>query len=276
MLIKSKKKPLVVWAGDLQTGNKNALCPPNIQLDNGDGYIMTKTQRALWTAWTDAWENIKNRRRDVVTIFGGEILDIDAKGRHDEVITRNPESLKRIGVDIIAPALDITKTVIVLRGTEAHTGKSANLDEAMAADITGVDVIKNEETGTFSHWYLRQNIAGYNFDLAHHVSMGTRPWTEKNAANALAAQLIFNYAEWKEPMPDFALRGHVHRVSDSGLNFPIRAITCPCWTFADVFIHRIGAGDRQPQIGLMVIDLETREPEWIRYENRRETPRRIF
>jgi len=106
--------------------------------------------------------------------------------------------------------------------------------------------------------------------------MGTNPRTEKDAANHLAADLVMEYANrWREPLPDFAFRGHVHRYSESGDNFAIRAYIGPCWQGATPFVHRIGKSAGKPEIGLLFLDIAKKELEQIKYEYSREAPDHI-
>jgi hypothetical protein len=226
----------------------------------------------MWDAWIDAWSVVKQRGkgREVVVVFGGEFGDVDEKDRTNHIITKNRTSIKEAVAEAIAPALKCASWAIVIRGTEAHSGLEACFDEQVAQDIVGVDVFGNPDTGDASWWHCRTKIGGKMFDFSHHASMGGLPWTEKNAANKLAELTIRDYTEWGEKQPDWVMRGHVHRVSDSGINYsPTRAVICPAWQLAGPFIHRIGAGGKKPQIGLMLIDLETEQPEWIKYEIKR-------
>lgn len=263
-------KPLVVWAGDLHINSMAALCPPRFRRDGGHANTPPAELRALWDAWLDAWKNVYSRKREVIAVFGGEFADLDAKERTNHIISKNTADIREAVAEALQPALKQAAACIVLRGTEAHSGLEAEFDELVARDIVGVPVIGNEATGEKSWWHLRITIGGKRFDLAHHARMGTSFATEKNAANAIARQVREEYAEWGEPPPDWILRGHVHRVSDSGINYlPTRAVTCPCWSLANPHTHRIGAGGRKPQIGLIVIDTMTAEPEWIRYDIRR-------
>jgi hypothetical protein len=85
--------------------------------------------------------------------------------------------------------------------------------------------------------------------------MGGMPRTERNAANHLAADLIMQYARRKEPLPDFAFRGHVHRVADSSYNYPVRALIGACWQVDTPFVHRIGQSASNPEIGLLFCDV---------------------
>lgn len=267
------KKPIVVWASDIHVNEMSSLCPPEFKRDEGSMYIFSPTIRKMWEAWLDAWDVVKHRGkgREVVVVFGGEFADVDTKSRTNHIITKNRANIKLAVAEAIEPALKIASWVIVLRGTEAHSDLEASMDEEVAQDMTGVDVFQNPLTKEYSWWHCRVKIGGKKFDLAHHVSMGQLPWTERNAANKLAELTLREYISWGEDLPDWVLRGHVHRVSDSGINYaPMRALTSPCWQLNPPYIHRIGAGGRKPEIGLLLIDLEENEVEWIKYEIKRE------
>ena len=262
-----KNKPLVVWASDMHLNDLSSICPPVLKRDSGHEHRSSKDVNELWRCWLDAWEVIRLRRRQVIVVFGGEFADTDMKDRSNHLITRNIADIKAGVMDMIEPALKVAHAVIVLRGTEAHSGREGDFDATIANDITKT-VISDPDTGEKARWYARETIGGKRFDLAHHANMGGARRTEKDAANHIAFDLKQDYAEWGERLPDWALRGHVHRVSDSGINYlPMRVLTAPCWSLnTSPFIHRIGGGQRRPQIGLLVIDTGLNEPERINYE----------
>jgi len=269
-----------VWVSDIHINSKQALCAPQVDLLEGDFYYPNAAQKALLGAWQDAWRQIKEKAegRPIVVAFGGEIIDIDAKKRSNQYITKDPEKALDHGLELIKPVIALAAKVIVIRGTEAHVGNNGAMDEAMAKLINSIkkDVVhKNSVTGEFSWHYFRGFIGGRKFDLAHHVNMGGMPRTERNAANHLAADLMMQYARWKEPFPDFAFRGHVHRVSDSSFNYPIRALIGASWQIATPFIHRIAHGGNKPEIGLLFCDIAKQEVEYIKYDYRREEPEHI-
>lgn len=271
--------PILAWAGDLHINSTVALCVPEFELDDGNYHKNSKAQDALWEAWRDAWGQVRRRAkgREVVTVIGGEAADMMVKHPTLQYITKNRERVEDMSLETLQPALDVTDKLIVLRGTEAHSDMSSNLDEAIAKRIakeyTGIKVIK--DGNRYSHYYARMFIGGRKFDLAHHVSMGNSKRSERDAANHLSADLMMTYSRWGETFPDFAMRGHVHRVSDSSMNFPIRSIVCPSWQLHTSFSHRIGAGPDRPEIGIIVVDPITKEIEWLKYETKREAPKYI-
>jgi len=266
------KKPLIVWASDLHINSLVGLCPPVFRREQGGEHIFSRAQRDLWDCWIDAWKEVNGRKRDVVLILGGDIVDLDIKKRSTQLISRNQAEILQAAGDALAPALERAGEVIVIRGTEAHVGNEGYAEEMLAKDLD--NVFKDGEA--YSWYYCRVKIGGKLFDLAHHVSMGRLPWTERNAANKLASIVIAEYADWGEAKPDWVLRGHVHRVSDSGINFgSTRAVVCPCWSLGGVYEYRLGNGAKKPEIGLMVIDPEKSEPEWLRYAIKRPSPSHI-
>ena len=110
-------------------------------------------------------------------VLNGDIVEKDNKRRTHQIITRNDATLLRIAVSTLKPALEWADAIYVVRGTEAHVGKSAEMEEALAYDIGA------EKDGELhSHWHLRAVAGGVRMDIAHHATMGGMPWTERNAA----------------------------------------------------------------------------------------------
>lgn len=274
MKINSLKDPIVVWAGDIHCNSTVALSAPTAELPDGMAAGQSQDQEKLWLAWRDGWKKIKRLKRNVVVVLGGEICDIDSKDRSDQYITRNPGLAQSNAMLMLEPVFEVANKFIVLRGTEAHSGKSAWTDEGIARQIhkdIKIEVVKN---GSQYSWYEHDFfIGGRKFNLAHHVSMGTSKRTERDAANHLSADLIMSYARSRDPLPHYALRGHVHRNSDSSINYPIHSIIAPCWSLQNSYIHRIGSGNALPEIGLVIVDPIQDKVEWYNYHLKRREPR---
>jgi hypothetical protein len=269
----------VAWVSDLHINSTVAVCVPDFEMDDGNYHGNSKLQNALYSAWSDAWRQVKHKAkgREIVGIIGGEIADNMTTHPSLQFITYNKETIRRMAIETLEPMLKVVNKLIVLRGTEAHTGLSGELDEGIAHDISksykNIKVIKDGKRS--SHYHLRCYIGGRSFDLAHHVGMGSARRSERDAANHLAADLTMDYARHKEFPPDFALRGHVHRHSDSGENFPTRVIISGAWQVHTNFSHRIGAGATKPDVELIYIEPDVKKVERIFYEAKRESPRYI-
>ena len=271
--------PIVVWCSDLHINSTVALCIPDFEMDDGNRHMNSKLQNALFEAWSSGWKQVrqKARGREIVGIIGGEIADNMAKHPSLQFITHDPEVIRRMAVETLEPMLRVVNKLIVLRGTEAHTGLSGGLDEGIAHDIAkSYKKIKVLRDGSrYSNYHVRCYIGGRSFDLAHHVGMGSSRRSERDAANHLAADLIMDYARFGEKPPDFALRGHVHRHSDSADNFPMRVIVSGAWQMHTNFSHRIGAGATRPDIEMIYIDPAIKHVERIHFETKREPPKYI-
>jgi hypothetical protein len=279
-------EPLVIWAGDLHINSTVALCCPEYEKDDGNFHTNSKLQNALWDEWCRSWKYIKQKAkgREIVTIIGGEIADEMIKHPSFQYITHNTDDIRQMAQETLEPMLNVTDSLIVLRGTEAHSGINANLDEGIAREIgsnfSRVSIVKDGKK--FSHWYLKIYIGGRLFDLAHHVTMGNARRTERNAANQLSADLQMDYVrKWADnrqdrfELPDYALRGHVHRYADSGENWPIHSIICPAWQMMTSYTHRISASAQKPDIGLVIIEPAQKEVEVIRYVPKNQKPKHI-
>lgn len=255
-------KTAIIAVGDLHVNSTVALCPPSVNLDDGGTYRSSKKQRALWEAWLDFWGEMG--RLDVdrrIVVLNGDLGELDTKRRSYQIVTPNKATILNMAIDTLLPALDVADGVIVLRGTLAHIGKSAWLEEAIANDIDNTI----HDNGTASFWHFRGEFDGVRFDIAHHASMGRLPWTEKNAGNKVAAVIEARYHEMKAPLPHLALRSHNHRRSDSGRNYQTRAVCMPCWSSHTEFAHRIGQENSIAEIGGDVFICDDGAYKWIDY-----------
>jgi hypothetical protein len=242
----------LLFVSDIHGNNKMSVCPPTVNLENGGTYHCSPNQRWLYERWLEVAEKFKEESKNdqTVLLLNGEIVECDAKNRgaFEQICHTDAETL-RLGADLIDPLAQSADSLYVMRGTFAHSGKAAKLDEAIGEDF---DAVKSPE-GTYSWYHLNLLVDDIKIELAHHGSMGGRPWTQRNAANYLAADVLMTYAVNGEQPPDLTIRGHLHRWADSYDNYPTRAIFLPGFTFFGPFIHRLGKGHNVPEIGAMIV-----------------------
>jgi len=245
---------------------------PTSYWDDGGKYEISDDQRELWRAWQDMLEKvsrIKRWDRPFYLVLNGDLVE-DNFHPTTQTISQNHNDLIKHAVAIFEPLCKIADSVFFIRGTEAHTGLSGELEERLAENFDNVVPSKYAK----SWWHLRAEFGGVKFDISHHASMGSLPWTEKNAANKIAAIIRSSYAELGEKEPQVVIRSHVHRVSDSGINYlPMRAFTLPCWSLFTSYSYRIGAENRPPDLGALLFEIEggeASEPTWILYTVKRE------
>ena len=255
----SKTNAIVV--SDTHINSRVGLCTPLVNLDDGGTYRSSPTQRAIWKAWLDFWQEMERLDGRKILLINGDLGELDDKNRNNQLITRNKATILEMVLNVLKPALDVVDESIIVRGTPAHVGKGAWLEEAIANDLDNVI----HDTDSASWWHFRGRIEGVRFDAAHHGPMGRLPWTEKHAGIKVAMIITARYAEMGAPVPDIAIRSHNHRRSDSGRNFPTKAICTPCWQAATEYVYRIGQENSKADIGGYVLICEDGKYQWIDY-----------
>lgn len=258
------EKSAVIIVGDLHINSKVALSPPSVQLDEGDSHRASPGQRWLWRSWLDFWDQVEEDTKgyERIVVINGDIGELDTKRRSYQIITPNKADIIDMVLTTIEPAIQLADKVYIIRGTQAHTGKSAWLEEAIAKDLDNA-----VHDGSASWWHLRAVASGVRHDIAHHASMGGLPWTEKNAANKIATIIEYRYmVSMEQKPPHITLRSHNHRWNDSGDNFKTRAICLPCWCMPTEYVYRIGKENQLADIGGVVVLCEDGEYEVKKYK----------
>lgn len=251
-------KEAVVFLADLHANSTLALCKPGIYRDDGEVYSLNLIQQWLWRTWGRCLDDIDSLTTGYyrTLILAGDLVDLDTKHRSWQTISRNPATAIDISISILEPVASKYNDVFVVRGTEAHTGKSAWAEEQIAVMLGATP---SPTTSTRSWWHLRARFSGVYFDIAHHASMGGLAWTYANAANKLAMVTMIDHMNWEEKPPDVVVRAHNHQFADSGRTFRTRAVFLPAWQFHTAYLHRIGKANARPHIGACVFLCEDGE-----------------
>ena len=255
---KSKRKVVAV-VNDVHAGGSTAVCPPVVQLDDGGAYQASKVQLWLWQNWHDYWARVAKVRGDdeLYVVFNGDLFDGDHHGTA-QILSRHPEAQSAVlRACMDAPLALEPDKIFVVRGTEAHNGKSNSGEEALARRWRddGLPVVGDPETGTASWWHLRMEVAGTRFDITHHGRTGMRAHTEGSAANLYAHDILLHHVKDGDPPPHLAIRAHYHRFNDSGDACPVRVITNGCWQIGTAYVKKVAA-DSLSHIGGLIVELE--------------------
>jgi hypothetical protein len=225
-----------------------------VNLDDGGTYHLSRTQHELWRAWLDFCQECAALPGRKVVLINGDMGELDTKRRSVQLITANKATILHTVSDTLAPIFDLADRVIVTRGTQAHVGKGAWLEEVIAADL---DHIVKDKTKKTSSWYhIRTTIDGKHIDASHHASMSGMPWGKGNSANNLAHKITWAYmVDMHQPPPDLALRSHNHRLARSE-GFPVEVQYTPAWTSATEFVYRQGYENTLADIGGLIYTIE--------------------
>jgi len=245
-------RKIVATFGDAHGNSTAGLCKPVVNLDDGGTYHANQFQKELWMFYEQDIKFLKEFANNgmlkspapIIGIVGGDMGEGDAKDRSNQLISRNPATITNIAIKNIEPFADICQKLYFLRGTAAHVGKSASLDEQIADNF---DNTARASESVASRWELKLNVDGYHIYASHHPPSMTNP---VNAAMKLR-DLFLSYGE--EP-PDLGLFFHVHHIKDSGESVKPRVISSPCWQVRTEHTHRIPIM-QAPQIGMLIFEI---------------------
>jgi hypothetical protein len=175
---------------------------------------------------------------ELYTVINGDAVDGDIKNRSLQMITRNPASLMEMTADLLQPIAAQSEGLFMIRGTAAHVGPSAHLEESIAKDL---DAVVCPETGAHSWGSLPLEVDGVLLDIAHHpgIGVGRNPWMAHNSIHTLAARVLFEYANDLRQIPNLVIRSHNHTYRDSRDDYRVRAITLPAWTLKTEYINML-------------------------------------
>jgi hypothetical protein len=188
-------------------------------------------------------------------VLGGDLTD----GFHHEtfqVISANPEIQKRIVFECLKPAMALNpEKVLVVRGTAAHVGEQANIEEGIAREL---GAHRNDKEGSYSWWNYYGTVAGLMLKVFHHGKLGQLPWTEQASMQRMAWATRAAYDRAGMKPPELILTGHFHKWGDSGeFSCPTRALMGPGWQGPTQHVHKIdGSGAGLVPVGIWVILVE--------------------
>lgn len=250
---------------DLHVGSTVGLCQSEpVELDDGGTYTPSRLQQWLHANWQDFWKRVEKakRRADGFGVLcNGDLVDGDHHGT-PQIVTRDLNVQLYVLKKLFEPVLALSPTTcVVVRGTEAHVGKGAAMEESFARWVRarGVTVPGDRATGMVSHWHFRGTIGGHVVDAAHHGRMGARPWTRAGVAGNLAAQIVMEAATRGDPIPEVAFRSHYHTHIDTHHMFPTRLLQTPGWQFHTAYAHRV-VPEVLSDIGGLLVSFEPNKP----------------
>lgn len=188
-MLLEKPTDIVVLCADLHINDTVGLCPPEYKRANRDVHLPSVGQRFLWKAWLDVWATVKARKAQtgasVYTVWAGDIGDLN---RHSnaELISTVKKNVQDAMTQAAQPALDVSDYNFVVRGTTAHVGELAELEEQFAADI-GAE--RCTAVGSHTWPVLPLQVGGVSIEVSHRPPCSTRQPQARNLSVARAAGL---------------------------------------------------------------------------------------
>lgn len=265
-------KESVITVSDMHINSTMGLCRPGLYKDDGNELTLNVVQKWLFPTWErfldEALAYTEGTHRNLVLV--GDIGDCDLKDRSLQLMSKNNADMLNMACETLEPLVNACDTSFMIRGTEAHTGQSNWLEEAIASNF---NMEMDDSRKAYSWWTLRAIFGGVNFDIAHHTSMGGMFHTYANAAMKLAYTTMQEYWDWGDTPPDVVVRAHNHRWADSGTTFDTRAFCLPAWQWKTAYLNRLGKMNVRPHIGSMAFLCDDGEYTFksFRYRPKRES-----
>jgi hypothetical protein len=206
----------------------------------------------LFHTFNDILKKVEEKKRgDLYAVLNGDIIELDAKDRSLQLISKSQEEAISYGVEVFEPLMQMCKGAWVVRGTEAHVGKQAQAEEAFAKNF---DNVIRDETGRASRWHLPLELDGVRMDIAHHPrgAGSGRPMNKMGGIMRIASDALFDYANDGEAPPHLVIRSHLHGYKDSHDAFRTRAIITPAMSLLTSYAYRIGINVSNP-VGAILI-----------------------
>ncbi len=249
----------LVIVSDLHAGCRLGLYPINakLTLDEGTGYVPSKIQRKMWRFWQEFWGQW------VLKVTKGEPYDVvhngdSVNGRpHDTVtnISSNPDDQRKIAEAILRPIIENPKCkrFYMIRGTEAHVGKSGHAEEGLAQNLKAIP----NEFGQYARYELWKKVGPGLCHIMHHIGVTGRTHYESSAPQAELVEEFAAAGRWHEQPPDFVIRSHRHRfveVTNPSKLGMAKTIVTPGWQAKTPYVYKLAGGRTSPpQFGGVII-----------------------
>lgn len=249
-------RALLALASDAHTNSTLGLCSPSATLPEGQPVSLTKAQGWLWQCWGDFLGEVLREFRRGDRVYGVHVGDgPDMNFRTCQLMTTDPGGAVSLFVETMRGFRELCEDGWwMVRGTEAHGGKSGNLEEMAAQQLQATHYPADSKLA--SCWMLKLELAGVKVDLVHHGPLGRLPWTKTNGLMRVCSEIIDAYDEAGEPHPDLAVQGHNHIWADTGTNRRnLRALSLPCWQLPTSYGWRVSPR-RSTDIGAVLVICE--------------------
>jgi hypothetical protein len=248
---------LLVLTADTHINSTVSLGPLSVEIDDGGTYFANQSQKFLMRSWNNAWEGVAKLKEEekvseTILVMNGDAVELDTKRRSNQIITPNKATVLKMVNDVYKAPIDMmVNKLYVVRGTQAHTGKSSWSEEAIAQDYEGLTV-RPGKTGPYSWWHIRATIEKMRIDISHHASMSTIPWNSQNAAALLSKKIQWWYQiEMGVKPPDIVIRSHNHKFVKETPHKAPHVYFTPCWSMITEYGYRAGLENSTPHIGLL-------------------------
>lgn len=228
-------------------------------LDGGGSYEPSKFQQEVYLKWLEFWNEwipLVTKKEPYIVVCNGDLID----GVHHESVTQITHNLadqKKIAMAIMKPILNKKncEDFFLIRGTEAHVGKSAQEEETLG-EMLNAHPTKEKQ---YSRWELWLEF-GKNKNMCHfthHVGTTHSAAYESTGVYKEFVEACTEAGRWGRKIPQIVIRSHRHRAFETRVptkwGYGISCVTAG-WQLKSPIVFRSNLGRAStPQIGGMII-----------------------
>lgn len=265
----------VVVVSDIHAGCQVGLCPPSgVQLDGGGVYMPSAMQLKMWSMWEEFWKEwvpLTTRKEPYDIVINGDTLDGVHHGSTTQ-ISHNLADQERAARVILEPIIANKKVrrLFVIRGTEAHVGKSGVEEERLAQNLGAVP----NDIGNYARHELFLRVGGALTHIMHHIGTTGSSAYESTAVHKELIEALTESARHRLEPIDVVVRSHRHRYfrtsfaasTTDGDSRDAIAVVTPGWQAKTPFAFRIaGARLSLPQFGGILIRTGNEDAVFVRH-----------
>lgn len=260
----------LVVVSDLHCICQFGLCPPErFRLDGGGHYSPSRLQRQIWKRWRqfwDEWVPMACRGEPFAVAVNGDIVDGPGHHGSSTQLSSNRADEKRLALTCLRPIAKLCEgRLYIIRGTEAHTGPSAHVEEEIATELKAIP----DEDGCRARYVLwkyvgpKQTSKCALVNILHHIGTTSSSHYESTAVHKELTEAFQEAGRWKKRPPDVVVRSHRHR--NIGTNIAVEnarafGVVTPGWQGKTPFTYRVAGGRQaEPQFGGILIRWEPEE-----------------
>ena len=241
---------------DLHAGCRMGLCPKDgVQLDDGGTYVPSHLQIKMLDWWDEFWHEwtpLVCRNEPFMVICNGDATD----GVHHGTVTQISQNLvdqKRIAYKLLKPVVEACEgRYYHIRGTEAHSGKSGQIEEELAESLGAIP----DSEGRHARWELWTKVGEAILHCTHHIGISGSLAYETSAVQKELEQAFVESARWGDEPPNVICRSHRHRNIEVRCRGKIRgretfaqAFVTAGWQLKTPIVYRSTGRQTNPQIG---------------------------
>lgn len=251
----SQTRNLVVIS-DLHCGCQTGLCPSGgVLLDEGGRYHPSEIQKKVWAMWQEFWSEwipkvTHGEPFDVVV--NGDTIDGSHHGSTHQ-ISHNLEDQARIALEVLEPVVAKAQRFFMVRGTEAHVGKSGVEEERLAKRLGALP----NAAGQYARHELWIRVGKALVHAMHHIGTTGSAAYESTAVHKELTESLTEAARQGLEPPTVIVRSHRHRsfkTSFSSAHGEMISVVTAGWQCKTPFAYKIPGGRISlPQFGGILI-----------------------